>query len=299
MADTQRVANMAANNVTVIVPTYNRADKLAKALDSVLTQTCPPLETFVIDDGSTDHTEALINRYYPTIHYLKQENRGVSTARNVGIQSANGEWLAFLDSDDEWRPNKLEMQMQRLKSEPDSLICHTEEIWVRNGRRVNPKKKHVKKGGWIFEHCLPMCAMSPSSIIIHRSVFEDVGLFDESLPACEDYDLWLRITAKYAVTFIDIPQIIKYGGHEDQLSQKYWGMDRFRIQALNKLLGCEQSKCHLSDHQRQAAAVMLTEKIKIFALGARKRGREEEATEYESLLVKMNPTNQMNIASHS
>ena len=294
MADKQ----LPENSISVIIPTYNRAEKLAKALDSVLAQTTPAQEIIVIDDGSTDRTEALINHDYPTIQYHKQENRGVSAARNVGIQSATSEWLAFLDSDDEWLANKLEVQMKRLKAEPDNLISHTDEIWVRNGRRVNPKKKHIKKGGHIFEHCLPMCAMSPSSIIIHRSVLDDVGLFDESLPACEDYDLWLRITAKYPVTFIETPQIIKTGGHEDQLSQKYWGMDRFRIQALNNLLNCEISRPQISVQQRQAAISTLAEKIKIFALGARKRGREEEAAHYESLLAKVTPTRLLNTASH-
>ncbi len=294
MADKQ----LPGDNISVILPTYNRAEKLAIALDSVLAQTIPAQEIIVIDDGSTDHTEALINHDYPTIQYHKQENRGVSAARNVGIQSATSEWLAFLDSDDEWLPNKLEVQMQRLKSEPDNLISHTEEIWIRNGRRVNPKKKHIKKGGHIFEHCLPMCAMSPSSIIIHRSVLDDVGLFDENLPACEDYDLWLRITAKYPVTFIETPQIIKTGGHADQLSQKYWGMDRFRIQALNNLLSCEISRPQISVQQRQAVISMLTEKIKIFALGARKRGREDEAAHYESLLAEVAPAYLLNTASH-
>lgn len=294
MADKQ----LPGDNISVIIPTYNRAEKLTKALDSVLAQTTPAQEIIVVDDGSTDHTEALIRHSYPTIRYHKQENRGVSAARNVGIQSAKSEWLAFLDSDDEWLPNKLEVQMQRLKSEPDKLICHTEEIWIRNGRRVNPKKKHAKKGGQIFEHCLPMCAMSPSSIMIHRSVLEDVGLFDESLPACEDYDLWLRITAKYPVTFIETPQIIKTGGHEDQLSQKYWGMDRFRIQALKNLLSCETIRPQLSVQQRQAATNMLAEKIKIFVLGARKRGREDEAADYESLLAEVVPVCLLNTTSH-
>ncbi len=100
-------------------------------------------------------------------------------------------------------------------------VCHTDEIWIRNGRRVNARKKHGKKGGWIFQHCLPLCAMSPSSIMIHRDVFTALGGFDERLPACEDYDLWLRITARYPVLFTRQPLIEKYGGHDDQLSRKY------------------------------------------------------------------------------
>ena len=161
-------------------------------------------------------------------------------------------------------------------------ICHTEEVWIRDGRRVNAMKKHKKKGGWIFQHCLPLCAISPSSVIIHRSVFEETGLFDEELPACEDYDLWLRITSRYPVLFVEEPLINKYGGHEDQLSRKYWGMDRFRIQALIKIIAEDA----LKKDDRQAAVGMLRTKLKIFINGAKKRGKQNEVNSYQQLLAR-------------
>ena len=108
--------------------------------------------------------------------------------------------------------------------------------------------KHAKAGGWIYTHCLPLCAISPSAVLIHRSIFDCVGLFNEQLPACEDYDLWLRICARFPVHFIPEPLIIKYGGHDDQLSRRYWGMDRFRIQALEDILASGV----LTEEHRQA-----------------------------------------------
>jgi glycosyltransferase involved in cell wall biosynthesis len=263
-------------NISVIIPTYNRAHLLERTLGSVQAQTLAPAEIILVDDGSTDNTATLVQQHFSDCRYLHQSNQGVSSARNHGIRTAKGEWLAFLDSDDEWLPGKLAAQRGALESAPEIRVCHTEEIWVRNGRRVNPMKKHAKTGGHIFQHCLPLCAISPSSVMIHHSIFDEVGLFDESLPACEDYDLWLRVCARHAVQFIDTPQIVKYGGHEDQLSHHYWGMDRFRIQALEKIIADPK----LCPENRQAAIATLVEKAGIFAQGAEKRGKWEQAAVY-------------------
>ena len=262
-------------DISVIIPTHNRAHVLDRALDSVLRQSLAPAEVIVVDDGSTDGTEKLMRKRFSSCHYLQQENLGVSSARNQGIKVATGDWLAFLDSDDEWLPSKLAAQKEAL-NDKGLRLCHTEEIWIRNGRRVNPMKKHAKAGGWIFRQCLPRCAISPSSVLIHRSLFNDVGLFDESLPACEDYDLWLRICAFNPVLFIETPQITKYGGHTDQLSSRHWGMDRFRIYALEKIIASPQ----LKPDDRQAAIEILVGKAGIIALGAEKREKWEQVSEY-------------------
>jgi glycosyltransferase involved in cell wall biosynthesis len=267
-------------SVSVIIPTYNRCQQLRRALRSVLAQTRQADEVIVLDDGSTDTTPQILRSDFSTVKYHYQQNQGVSVARNQGIALAKSEWLAFLDSDDEWLPTKLEQQLNLLKTNQDMVVCHTDEIWMRKGKRVNAMKKHAKKGGWIFQHCLPLCAMSPSSIIIHRSVFEQTGLFDVNLPVCEDYDLWLRITARYPVLFIETPLLIKYGGHDDQLSTKYWGMDRFRIQAIEKIISSDI----LSLDNRQAAIDMLIKKAAIFLQGAKKRGKDREASYYELLI---------------
>ena len=267
-------------DISVIIPAFNRAHTLPKALDSVLSQTLKPREIIVVDDGSTDETNAVLANY-PGLCIISQDNRGVSAARNMGIKKAGGEWLAFLDSDDEWLKEKLEKQWDAICID-DKLICHTEEIWIRNGQRVNPMKKHKKFGGIIYERCLPLCVISPSSVMIHRSVFEDVGVFDESLEVCEDYDLWLRICAKYSVLFIDEPLIVKYGGHEDQLSRKYWGMDRFRVKALEKMM----SFGALNDEDEKATVNMILQKCGIIINGMKKRGNNDEAEKWQSKIEK-------------
>ena len=267
-------------DISVIIPAFNRAHTLPKALDSVLSQTLKPREIIVVDDGSTDETNAVLANY-PGLCIISQDNRGVSAARNMGIKKAGGEWLAFLDSDDEWLKEKLEKQWDAICID-DKLICHTEEIWIRNGKRVNPMKKHQKFGGIIYERCLPLCVISPSSVMIHRSVFEDVGVFDESLEVCEDYDLWLRICAKYSVLFIDEPLIVKYGGHEDQLSRKHWGMDRFRVKALEKMM----SFGALNDEDEKATVNMILQKCGIIINGMKKRGNNDEAEKWQSKIEK-------------
>lgn len=265
--------------VSIIVPTYNRAAVLQRALRSIENQNHASYEIIVIDDGSTDNTEALVKTEFPEIKFIRQQNLGVSAARNAGILNSKRQWFAFLDSDDEWLPDKLGKQLALIAKDSSIRVCHTEEIWVRNGARVNPMKKHAKSGGWIFHSCLPLCVISPSSVIIHRSVFDKIGLFDETLTACEDYDLWLRITSLYPVSFIDEPLIVKYGGHEDQLSRKYWGMDRFRIKALRKIL----NGGGLDSEDENAARKTLVKKARIYLKGARKRNRSDEIAYYQSL----------------
>ncbi len=253
--------------ISVIIPSWNRAEQLAAALDSVYAQTLAPHEVIVVDDGSTDTTRQRVTGHYPQVRYIYQHNKGVSSARNTGISAASGDWIALLDSDDRWQPGKLEHQQQALAANPGYRLCHSDETWIRNGKRVNPMKKHAKVGGHIYLQCLPLCVISPSAVMIHRELFEAVGLFDETLPACEDYDLWLRICAVYPVLYVDQPLVIKVGGHEDQLSRRYWGMDRFRIQALEKMLaaGC------LGDQDHAVTLKTLHEKIAIMLQGAVKR----------------------------
>ena len=264
--------------ISVIVPTYNRAHTLPRALDSILCQSLPPEEIIVVDDGSTDSTEALIRHGYPQIRYLRQPNGGVSRARNLGIAAASGDWIALLDSDDAWLPGKLAAQQAALGDHPDTRLCHTEEIWIRKGRRVNQMDKHAKSGGHIFRACLPRCVISPSSALLHRSLFDGFGTFDEDLPACEDYDLWLRICATEPVAYVPEPRILKYGGHPDQLSRQHWGMDRFRIRALEKVI--KSGLLNVGD--REAACEVLIRKAEILAAGARKRNKTEQAEIYES-----------------
>ena len=266
---------MSAITISVVIPTYNRAHTLPRALDSVLAQTRPAAEIIVVDDGSSDHTESMLRQGYPMVRYLRQSNLGVSAARNTGIQAACGDWIALLDSDDAWLPEKLERQCGAIAD--GCPLVHSDEIWIRRGVRVNPMKKHAKSGGWIYQQCLPLCAISPSAALIKRDLFDAIGLFDESLPACEDYDFWLRVCVRYPVAFIDEALIYKYGGHEDQLSRRYWGMDRFRVIALEKMLDSRL----LSEADRRATRRILLQKLTILAQGAQKRGKHTEAKDYQ------------------
>ena len=270
------------SSVSVVIPTFNRGHTLNRAIDSVLGQTLLPSEIIVVDDGSTDGTEELISTEYSSVSYIRSENRGVSAARNLGMKAAKSDWFAFLDSDDQWLPHKLEKQFECLSCNRDFKLVHCDELWIRKGKRVNPKAKHQKHGGYIFEQCLSLCAISPSASLVHRTLFDELGCFDETLQACEDYDLWLRVCAVYPVLYVDEPLLIKFGGHEDQLSQKFWGMDRFRVEALRKILRTQ----NLTESQRLKASSKLIEKCSVLIGGAKKRGNVQMVRKYQNLIDK-------------
>lgn len=265
-------------SVSVIIPTYNRAWCLREAVDSVLAQEFQDFEVIVVDDGSGDETPSLLREYGDAIRVLRQPNRGVSAARNAGILAARGELIAFLDSDDIWLKGKLASQVEFFSRHPGALICQTEEFWVKDGRRVNPGKRHRKQAGMIFESSLQLCLVSPSAVMLRRSLLDRVGMFDERLPACEDYDLWLRVSCRFPVELIETPLIVKRGGHADQLSRAR-GLDRYRIESIAKLLS---GSC-LTAAQRRVAESVLFEKTSIYSGGCRKRGRVAEADHYEEL----------------
>lgn len=264
--------------LTAVVPTFNRRTTLGRCLDSILNQTCPVNSIIVVDDGSTDGTEEWIRSTYPTVQLISQSNQGVSSARNTGIRSASTDWIAFLDSDDAWLPDKIERQIEFLQSNSEYKICHTEEKWIYQGKQKKVPPAYAKQGGWIFERCLPVCAISPSTALIHRSVFDEVGTFDEDLPACEDYDLWLRIASRYSVGLVDETLIEKHGGHPDQLSNQR-GLDVYRIKALENIL----KTGGLKTKYRTLAIVTLQSKCAILANGAEKRDRTEQAEHFRNI----------------
>lgn len=270
--------------VTVVVPTFNRAHFLPECLDAILAQSFTDFDLVVVDDGSQDDTGRVLSAYADRIAVLRQPNLGVSAARNAGIAKARGLYLAFCDSDDCWHRDKLKRQMELFAAVPDAMLCYTDEVWIRNGRRVNPCKHHHKESGWLFARCLELCIVSPSSVMMPQEFFRRVGLFDERMTVCEDYDLWLRASLQFPFHFIADPLITKRGGHDDQLSRKYWGMDRYRVMAIVKCL--ESGKP--SHEQRQQAIAMLVQKCNILANGAAKHGREGEAEEYRQLVRRWN-----------
>ncbi|MCK5738615.1 glycosyltransferase [bacterium] len=265
--------------VSVIIPTFNRASFTREAIDSVLAQKFTDFEIIVVDDGSDDDTEAILRASHLPIQIIRQPNMGVSAARNAGIQAAKGTYLAFLDSDDLWKKDKLWHQIHFFQDHPTAKICYTGEEWIRNGRHVNQTKNHAKYDGWIFEHLLPRCIISASSIMFHREILAAVGLFDTDLEICEDYDLWLRIGAKFPIYLLPEKHIIKRDGHPDQLSHKYWGMDRWRVQALDKLL----KTCELTPGQRSLTIAELRRKYQILIQGFEKHGKTTAAAKYRQL----------------
>ena len=272
--------------VSVVIPTYNRGWIVRDAIDSVLGQTYADFELIVVDDGSTDRTPQILDAYGDRLRVIRQANQGVSTARNRGIGDCSGPLIALLDSDDIWLPEKLAVQVDFFKENPAALICQTEEIWIRNGLRVNPGKRHRKPSGMIFERSLDLCLVSPSAVMVRRELFEKVGLFDESLPACEDYDLWLRVGCRFPVHLIDKPLTIKRGGHEDQLSRQS-SLDRYRIRSLVKLIEADR----LTLPQRNAAVIALREKCAVYANGCLKRGRLAEALHVTAISRKYHLSN--------
>jgi glycosyltransferase involved in cell wall biosynthesis len=274
--------------VSCVIPVFNRASTLRRAVESVLAQDYRPLELIVVDDGSTDGTPELLDRMedeadglgVPLIR-VRQENRGVSAARNTGIRLARGRWIALLDSDDAWKPEKLTRQMALHAERPDRTVSQTREIWIRNGVRVNPPGRFEKHEGDLFVHCVDHCAISPSSVLIRRDLFDAVGLFDEAYPACEDYEFWLRLSARWEVGLVREPLMVKYGGHADQLSRTVEALDRYRIRALAKTL----DTVPLTEEQRAQALAALRLKAGVYRQGCRKRNRLQEVEEIEALLT--------------
>ena len=273
--------------ISVIIPVYNRPNPVIRAIESVLDQTFRDFELIVVDDGSTDRTVETMREYEDRIALVQRPHLGVSAARNAGLKRASGSLIAFLDSDDYWLPDKLAVQEEFFRENPQALICQTEEIWIRNGKRVNSRNRHKKPSGEAFVRSLELCLISPSTVMMRRELFELFGTFDEKLPACEDYDLWLRVTAKVPVFLIDRPLTVKNGGHADQLSRTTMGLDQYRVRALEKIL----ESGILTPRQSVAAREMLCKKAEVFAQGCIKRGKIDQGRRFQELAEKYKMTN--------
>ena len=256
---------MLSPKVDIIIPTYNRKKLLKRAVSSVYNQSYKNWNLFIIDDGSTDGTFDEFHGEKTKILRSKN-NKGVSCARNQGILKSTSNWIAFLDSDDEWLPQKLEKQMAYIKNHSQYPLVHCNEIWLKKGKIFNQKKKHKKQGGRVFACSVRLCCISPSAVLIKRSLLKEVGLFREDFPVCEDFELWLRITARYELGFLEEPLLIKHGGHEDQLSKKYPAMDYWRLKALYPHL----RNNNLSLAEKQKVKETLIEKSNILLKGYKK-----------------------------
>jgi glycosyltransferase involved in cell wall biosynthesis len=274
---------------SVIIPVYNRYEPVRRAIDSALGQTFRDREIIVVDDGSTDRTPQIQDEYRGRITYVRRENAGVSAARNAGVTASSSPRLAFLDSDDRWLPEKLEKQALYIRERPDVRIHQTNETWIRKGRRVNPGLRHFKKEGDIFIDSLSLCLISPSAVVIERGLFDRYGPFDEDLPVCEDYDLWLKITLEEWVGLVPEELVVRYGGHADQLSSGRWGMDRFRVYSILNLL--KNKGGPIKPEYRSMAVEAALKKTRILHQGALKRGNKEFAQKLRNIILSLESGN--------
>jgi glycosyltransferase involved in cell wall biosynthesis len=284
------------HSVSVIIPVFNRYFFLERAVLSVLYQEEFRGEIIIVDDGSTDKTPALIEQLQKCnpekIRTFRQKQAGPAAARNHGIHMAKFPLIAFLDSDDHWHKKKLRLQVALLKSNPKYLISHTQEKWLRNGEHLNKKKKHHPRHGNIFDHCLQLCAVGMSTVLVRKELFDIVGMFDETLPCCEDYDFWLRVSCRFPFLLLEEQMTIKEGGRDDQVSYLYRvGMDRFRIDAMVNLLDSNV----LTFEQREITLKELRKKCTVFGNGCIKHGKQELGKSYLSIIDQYD--SQLNIKS--
>ena len=268
---------------SVVIPIYNRKNFFRICVDSVLNQSYQNFEIFIIDDGSDDGTIALMSEYINKgINYIRiSENKGVSYARNLGISLAKGKYLAFLDSDDKWDKKKLEISYNYISKFPDFKIFHSEEKWIKAGKELKQKKKHKKPEGFIYEDCLKLCCIGMSTSVVDSKLFEEIGVFDENLQACEDYDFWLRACYENKVKLIPEALTIKDGGRKDQLSNQP-GLDKYRAYSLEKMIKSNM----LNKEDELKTRTELIKKCSIYLNGAIKRGKTEESEYYEKLINK-------------
>ncbi|MCB0360617.1 MAG: glycosyltransferase, partial [Bdellovibrionales bacterium] len=217
-------------DVSVVIPVFNRRRQVRAAVDSVCAQRGAAFELIVVDDGSEeDHSELEAVVTASGHRYYRRPHLGVAAARNFGASVSSGRYLAFLDSDDRWLPEKLASQLAFLREQPQFRVCQCQEAWFRRGIRLHPKAYHQMPHGDAFSASLRRCIISPSSVMLERSLFERLGGFDEWLRVCEDYELWLRLSACEHVGLVGRELVEKFGGHSDQLSRSEPVMDRFRV----------------------------------------------------------------------
>ena len=264
-----------STRISVIIPTYNRLPFLKEAVASVRFQEYSNFELIVVDDGSTDGTTAWLRdqgiKTKKIFHSGKPGN-----VRNIGTEMATGSLLAFLDSDDLWKPDKLMHQSEYLATQPDVRLCHTRETWLRGDNEISQSGQKHRRSGWVFADALTKCIIGPSTTLLEKSLFVESGGFDPELEIAEDYDLWLRICSRYPVGYIDQPLVVKRGGHPDQLSEKYGQIEIFRIRSLARNIEQDWfSGTHLIMARRE-----LARKCRIYAAGCEKRGKSAEALRY-------------------
>lgn len=282
-ADSQPSSEM--GRVIVVIPVRERAQMLQRAVESVLRQTWRDYDLVVVDDASRLEDLSIVRNLVESSghHWLSfDENRGPAAARNAGVlagEQQGTQWVAFLDSDDVWKPEKLERQLLWHADYPEVGVSQCQEAWIRNGVKVGKKRSQLQPEGRIFAQCIDSCCISPSCMMMTLSLWKELGGFDERYRVCEDYELWLRLSLKNPVGLVrDVPDplVIRHGGHEDQLSFSIEAMDRFRVMAMLELL----LNGSLGQEETVLVEKGIARKSEILEQGARKRSLRSHAEVY-------------------
>ena len=260
-----------------MIPVYNRSGgMLEKAIQSVLGQSYRDFRLVVVDDGSSDDLSAEKESVEEAGHrwICSRKNRGVAAARNLGAGAANSDWISFLDSDDIWRPEKLERQVEWHRRHPDVRISQVKEKWVRNGSEVRRPKHWLQREGDLFFNSILRCSIGPSCVMMRRDLWTETKGFDETFRVCEDYELWLRICRVEQVGLVPGKALtMKTAGHGDQLSVTVPALDRYRVFALLKMMRDNG----LSAVHKEWVAEGIQRKSAVLTKGARKRGSLADA----------------------
>ncbi len=298
--------------ISVIIPVYNRPVLLAEAVESVFAQTFTDYELIIVDDGSDDETPGVASALCVSeaasgrVSLLRLSHAGFpGAARNRGAEAASGKYLAFLDSDDTWLPEKLEAQYRFMKEaymggSRGAEISHTREVWRRGDKIVSQKGQKHSREGDIFSDALTKCIIGPSTVMMERSFYLKTGGFNEKLEIAEDYEFWLRITSGWIVGYVNEALTTKRAGGWPQLSEKYGMIEWFRIAALAGLLGVKIPGTEFEpvwlpgwvwngfpDQKRAEAFETLVYKLGIWSAGCRKRGKHEEADRMDAVIAEI------------
>jgi glycosyltransferase involved in cell wall biosynthesis len=265
-------------HVTAAIVTHNRADYLPSAIESALDQTYDDLELIVVDDGSTDDTPAVVAPYLDRIRYVSQENRGKAAARNRAVELADGELIAFCDSDDCWYPDRIERQLRAFEQQPEAGMVHGHIALIDGESRPLPEQTsahrallaHAHRHGATYAGYAADCRCFSSTILVRRDVFDAIGPYDPRLPI-EDYDFYLRLVLDFPVAFMDDGPLARYRVHDGQTPNETLGVGQ--IKTAEKHLALLEERPGMPDARaaRRNFNLMIARSWKV--LGDRRRAR--------------------------
>lgn len=242
-----------APRVSVVIPTYQLARYVGEAVASVLAQTHPADEIIVVDDGSTDDTQAVLAPYQDRVRVVQQANAGVSNARNRGARESNGELLAFLDADDVWEPRKLEVQLDRLASRPDAVASFTEALFVDDATGRTTHVRYRNDPDMVATLLVAGCVIgNNSSVVVRHDVFTEVGGYDPRMSQSADWDLWLRLAARGPFDLVSEP-LVRYRVHASSMSRDVGLLEADNRRVLEKFFSEDRALRYAAVRRRAYA----------------------------------------------